>query len=187
MSSSTNTEHEVRFLEIDVEKIKANLRAVGAVDYGEDMLQEVIFYNKELTWAKEGTLIRLRKQKGKTKLTYKKHHSLAVGGVEEIESGVDNFENVLAILEKTGIIAFRHQEKKRHTFTLGDITFDIDTWPQIPTYIEIEGPNEDALKSAAEKIGLDWKNVEHRDPATVIEGYGLKVKELHWFTFDRVE
>jgi len=32
----------------------------------------------------------------------------------------------------------------------------IDTWPWIPTFVEIEAHSEEKLKAAAEKLGLRW-------------------------------
>lgn len=107
---------------------------------------------------------------------------------EEIELEVSDFKKGVALLEKAGLPPFRRQEKKRHTLQLGEVTIDIDTWPKVPTYVELEGPSEDALRETAEKLGLDWAKAEFRDPRTVIENvYGIPLGSLHWFTFERVE
>ena len=68
------------------------------------------------------------------------------------------------------------------------MTFDIDTWPTVPAYVEIEGPSKDAIRQAVIELGLDWSRVEYHDAAWVLkEKYGIPVRELRWFTFDRVE
>ncbi len=180
-------ETEVRFLEIDPKALKARLAELGAEDYGEEMLEEVIFYDRELTWSKNGQFVRLRRRKGKTTLAFKKHHSQTIGGAEEIECEVSDMENMTAILEKTGLVAFRRQQKKRHTFKYRDVVLDIDTWPKIPPYVELEGPSEAALRLAAENLGLSWKDAFVEDAARVIQKYGYNVKELRYFTFERVE
>jgi hypothetical protein len=65
---------------------------------------------------------------------------------------------------------------------------DIDTWPKIPTYVELEGCSEDDLKAVAKQLGLHWDTVELRDPKLVIEQvYGIPVGQMKWFTFDRFE
>jgi hypothetical protein len=43
-------EIEVRFLDIDKEHFIRKLKELGAVDKGEAMLEEVIVYDKDLTW-----------------------------------------------------------------------------------------------------------------------------------------
>lgn len=188
MSSTQNIEHEVRFLEIDSENIKAKLTSIGAHDEGEVLLKEVILYDKELTWQKDkGHVMRVRQKGNVVTLAYKHHHSTDIGGVEEVEIEVSDFDKTVLLLEKVGLVVYRHQEKKRHTFTLGNVVFDIDTWPRIPTYIEIEGPDEVSIRNAAEKIGLSWSAVEYTGPTQIIERYGYKVREMKWFTFERFE
>jgi adenylate cyclase class 2 len=182
-------EIEVRFLEIDKEALIAKLERLGAEDLGEDLLEEKIIYDKDLSWANGlGKFLRLRTQKGKTILAYKHHKGQAIGDVEEIEFEVRNAESAELLLERLGFPAFRQQQKKRHTFHFGEVIVDIDTWPQIPTYVELEGPSEDSLKEAALKLELDWQKVELRSPRKVIEQvYNIPVGNMKWFTFNRFE
>jgi adenylate cyclase class 2 len=39
---------------------------------------------------------------------------------------------------------------------LDDVEVTIDTWPWIPTFVEIESSSEEKLKTAAKKLGLEW-------------------------------
>jgi len=132
--------------------------------------------------------MRLRTQKDKTKLSYKYHESHAVDGTEEIEFEVSDKEKAEQLLNKLGFVAYRHQEKKRHTLLLNGVTFDIDTWPRIPTYVELEGESEEDLKKAAAAVGLDWNNAVLKNPRAVIEeNYKIPVGTMTYFTFDRFE
>lgn len=183
-------EIEVRFLEIDRDALIQKLKRLGAVDQGEDFLKEIIFYDKGLTWQKGvRKLVRVRKTNKGTFVTYKHQAEVIATGTEEIEFRVEgSIDSVTKFLERVGLVAYRHQEKRRHTFILGDVTVDIDTWPQVPTYLEIEGPSEDALKDTAAQLGLDWKNAVFENPSVVINKYyGIPVETLRYFTFDRVE
>ena len=75
-STPDNKEVEVRFLEIDKEALIEKLRGLGAKDLGEDLLQEVIIYDKEFTWRDGGkSLLRLRTRNDKTELTFKHRNS----------------------------------------------------------------------------------------------------------------
>src|SRR6185295_19409237 len=90
--------------------------------------------------------------------------------------------------EKIGFMCYRRQQKKRHTFKLGEVIFDIDTWPKVPTYVELEGNSEDDLRVAAEKVGFDWKSADFHSASWVLEEkYGIPMRKLRWLTFDRVE
>jgi adenylate cyclase class 2 len=182
-------EIEVRFLEIDKDALIAKLRELGAEDLGEDLLDEKIIYDKELTW-RDGVkkLLRMRTQKGRTMLTYKHRVEMSAEGTEEIEFEVQDTVAAQALLERLGYEMYRAQQKMRHSFHLGEVIVDIDTWPKIPTYVELEGPSVEALQEAAVLLGLDWKYVELRNPRRIIEDdYGIPVGNMRWFTFDKFE
>ncbi len=182
-----NKEIEVRFLDIDKEAMIQKLLALGAVDHGEVMLEEVIIYNKDLTWREEQKFIRVRKSGDSVKLTYKQH-ALGTGVAHEIEQKVSDLEKAVQLFEAIGFVAYRRQQKKRHTLKAFGVTFDIDSWPKIPPYIEIEGDSLAALKSAADKLGFDWSHANMQDARWVIENvYKIPVGTMRWFTFDRVE
>lgn len=181
-------EIEVRFLEIDKEALLSKLSALGAEDLGEVMLEEVIFYDPEGKWKSEEKRVRLRKSGDKIKLSYKETKDKTIDGTTELEFEVDDMVKAEQFLEKVGLTAFRRQQKKRHTLKLDEVVLDIDTWPRIPTYVELEGPSETAIKSVASKLGLDWANMVTELPSHVIENvYGIPVRSMKWFTFDKFE
>lgn len=67
---------------------------------------------------------------------------------EELETGVDDGELLLRLLEQLGFrIWFRYQ-KYREEFRLGDLVIAIDEAP-IGTFIELEGSEEDIVAVAA--------------------------------------
>jgi adenylate cyclase class 2 len=182
-------EIEVRFLEIDKDNLIENLTSLGAEDLGEKLLNERIVYDRELTWRDQpAKMVRLRTVDGTTELAYKNRQHDAVDGTEEIEFSVSDADAAEALLERLGYVVYRYQEKKRHTFKLGNVVVDIDTWPRVPTYVELEGHSEQDLKEVAQQLGLDWDAVELRNPRKVIEEvYKIPVGKMKWFTFDRFE
>ncbi len=181
-------EIECRFLEIDKDALIAKLRELGAKDEGEKMLEETMFYDKDLTWKKQNRFIRVRSNGVKHGVTYKEHQTHEVDGSFELELAIDDFKNAEVFFEKIGFSLARRQQKKRHTFKLGEVTIDIDTWPRIPTYVEIEGTSEDDLKKTAELLGLDWKDADFHNAGWIIMNkYNIPVIDLKYFTFDRFE
>jgi adenylate cyclase, class 2 len=182
-----NKEIECRFLEIDVPALKQELAALGAQDHGENLLKEIVFYDKEGTFVRDHRFVRLRNVKGNTILTYKERPEINLETVE-IETKVDDMQKAKELLVAIGLIAFREQEKKCHEFTLGKVTIGIDTWPTIPPYVELEGENQKDLQEMAEKLGFDWKDADTTSARVVIEErYGLHLTDLHYFTFSRIE
>ncbi len=182
-------ETEVRFLEVNAEELKAKLLKLGASDLGENNLKEVIFYDKAGEWQREKVkFIRVRKDKNGTQMAFKQNLAATADGTKEIETSVGSFENTIAFLETVGFNPFREQEKRRHSFKIDGVTVDIDTWPKIPTYVELEGETEDDLKQLAKKLGLDWSTADMHGATWVIENtYNIPVRTLRYFTFSKFE
>lgn len=181
-------EVEARFLEIDKDAMISKLSSLGAIDKGESLLTEIIFYDKKNKWPSEGRFVRVRSFNGKTKLTYKHNQAQTIDSAREIEFDIPDTHLAEQFLEAVGLVAFRHQEKKRHTFLLDGVTIDFDTWPKIPTYVEIEGYAEAEVKLAAEKMELDWNDAVFDDARAVIQNrYNIAMGDLRWFTFDKVQ
>lgn len=182
-------EIEARFLNVDVPALLGRLHDLGADDLGEDLLRETIFYDKELTWQASGrVLVRIREGKNGVAVSYKNAATDTASGTEEIEFAVDDAIAAEGLLIKIGLVAFRRQEKKRHSFLLKGVRVDIDTWPGVPPYVEIEGPSEAAIREATAALGLDWPQAIFGNAGLTIEThYGIPVRQLRWFTFDRIE
>src|SRR6185295_10920538 len=94
-AATDNLEIEVKFLEIDVPAVQAKIAGLGAEDLGEDLLEEVIFYDKGLVWVEEREqyqrFVRLRRNRQGTFLTYK---NMPVGQdyATELETKVDDWD-----------------------------------------------------------------------------------------------
>lgn len=182
------TEIEARFLEIDKSKLIQQLGNLGAVDKGEIILNETIFYDIENNWPAEGRFVRIRSSESGTTVTYKENRAQTIDSATEIEFSTQEPEQVEKFLEHIGLVAFRHQEKKRHTFELNNVTIDIDTWPKIPTYVELEGSSENDIRTVAKKLGFDWSDAIFDDARKIIENrYNIPVGSYSWFTFDKCE
>jgi adenylate cyclase class 2 len=181
-------EIEVRFLNIDKNNLLQKLFSLGAKDQGEKMLSEVIFYDQNLSWLDEKRFVRVRSNGEGISMTYKENKNQTIDSAFEIEFKVPDYQKAVDFLRKIGLNAYRFQEKKRHTFIIDDVTVDIDTWPKIPSYIELEGPSENSLKSLSHLLGLEWNNAVFLDAKGVIENiYKIPVGKMTYFTFDKFE
>lgn len=184
----SSKEIETRFLDIDKEALISKLHENGAEDYREDFLREIVFYDKENTWPDQQRFVRIRENRDGVTLTYKHQTAMSIDGTTEIEFSISDREKGKQLLEAVGLVAFREQEKKRHTFVLDNVTVDIDTWPSIPTYVELEGESESDIKDVAEKLGFDWSKAIFENAKIVIEKYyHVPVSKLRFFTFSKIE
>jgi adenylate cyclase class 2 len=60
------------------------------------------------------------------------------------------------ILRRLGLREVRYQENYREEWCLGEVVFDFDTWPGLPTFVEVEGSDEASVRQATAAVGLDY-------------------------------
>lgn len=130
------------------------------------------FKNNSKKW------IRVRQTGEKTTIAVK--HILADNGSNiqqmlETEIEVKSIEEANNLLESLGFSHKSYQEKSRITYELYDHEIDIDTWPKIPTYVEIEGTSKEDLDTFLQKIGYDIKNTVSCTADEIYQIYGLSM------------
>ncbi|MDE1974943.1 MAG: hypothetical protein KGI49_00290 [Patescibacteria group bacterium] len=69
---------------------------------------------------------------------------------------------------------YAHQEKIRTSFAFRDWTFDIDQYPGMPAFMEIEGTSEKSVNDAIALLGLNGHRTWAKGERILIqEIYGL--------------
>jgi adenylate cyclase class 2 len=145
-----NNEIEAQFLDINKDEIRAKLKEIGAaLVKPEVLMRRIVFYTGEHSFARvrdEGA--------GKIVMTYKNvSNDKSIMGTKEVNVVIDNYENGILFMKGCGLREKAEQESYRETWTFGDAEICIDTWPWIPTFIEIEAPTEPEVWDVAEKLG----------------------------------
>lgn len=170
-----HTEYEVRILEIDVPAIRKKLDELGAsLDF--DLLQKRYVY--DFIPKVDGKWIRLRTNGERTTLTIKNLVSSEIDGTQELEIEVDSFEKANLILNELGYEAKGYQENRRIQYLFNEVEIDIDYWPSIPTYLEIEGPSEDAVYKVVELLGFKKEDCTTKDVSSIYKDYGYNLDEI---------
>ena len=171
-----HTEYEVRILEIDVDNIKKKLEEVGAT-FEWDRVQKRYVY--DFIPKVDSKWIRLRTNGIKTTLTIKDLVTSKIDGTRELEIEVDDFLNTNKILEELGYTPRNYQENRRIQYKLDGVEIDIDSWPIIPTYLEIEGSSEEEVYKIVEKLGYKLEDTTTRDVEGIYNDYGYDVLEIN--------
>lgn len=151
-----NTEYELRVLEIDKGKMIKKLQVLGAIKKGEYHQRRYVY---DLRPAENGKWIRLRTNGEKTTLTYKNIESNTIDGTKEVEFEVEDFNKANEFLERIGFFNRGYQENDRIQYFLDGVEIDIDSWPMIPTYMEIEGKSKEEVMKMKEKLDLDESKI----------------------------
>ncbi len=164
-----HTEYEVRILEINVEEVKKKLDSLGA-NLEWDHVQKRYVY--DFIPKLDGKWIRLRTNGDKTTLTIKDIVTSKIDGTRELEIEVDDFDKTNLILEELGYEAKGYQENRRIQYKLNGVEVDIDYWPLIPTYLEIEGNSEEEVYKTIELLGFSKDDITTRDVEGIYLDYG---------------
>lgn len=150
-----NTEYEVKFCGIDIEAIRETLKNNGGdLENPMRLMRRVVIDTPELK--EKDAFLRVRDEGGKITLTYKQFQGSGVDGAKELEVTVSDFQTTVDILKAVGLDYKSFQESKRETWTIDDAEVVIDEWPWLKPYIEVEGPSEESVRNACQKLGLDW-------------------------------
>lgn len=176
-----NTEYEVKILNINQEKIKNKLKELNA-EFQWDYLQRRYVY--DFIPKVEGKWIRLRTNGEKTTLTIKNLVSSKIDGTQELEIEVDDFEKTNLLLQELGFKPKGYQENRRCQYLLDGTEIDIDSWPLIPTYLEIEGKSEEEVYNTLEKLGVTKETTTTKDVESIYKEYNLDINEYDILKFE---
>jgi adenylate cyclase class 2 len=183
-------EIEIKFLEVDIPTLEEKFLSYGATRVGETLSRITNFDFPDYRLKSDHAWVRLRTEFGKTTLTYKQRigavssdTSLRDEGMREIEITVSNFETTRKLLHAIGMIEKFSQERKRIHFEKDDLSFDIDTWPLIPPYLEIEGNSWENVEKAASDLGFDYDSHLRCSAGNILTKYGYPDHDYSIFTF----
>ena len=127
----------------------------------------------------EGKWIRLRTNGEKTTLTIKNVVTSKIDGTQELEITVDDFEKANLILNELGYQAKGYQENRRVQYSYKGCEIDIDYWPMIPTYLEIEGDSEEVVYEVLKDLGFKKDDSTTRDVEGIYLDYGYHLDEIY--------
>lgn len=147
-----NLEIEATFVEIDKAELRKKLKLLGAKLIRPEVLMCRIVFDTG-----PDSFMRVRDEGNRIVMTYKCHHNDTITGTEEINVEVSDYDATIAILRASGLRPKADEDSYRESWELDDVEIDIDTWPWIPTYAEIEGKTSEAVKKIANKLGFDMR------------------------------
>ena len=170
-------EIETKVLEVDTEAIKKKLKSLGAKEIQNTRLYVDWYCPKEAKEGRHPWYLRVRKTSdGKSEISWKSLEKF-LGNTrqsQEININVSDFEKAKSLLEAIGLAHYAHQEKDRVSFALQDWNFDLDQYPGMPAYLEIEGKSEEHVRQAIELLELqNHQAISQGETKLIKEKYGL--------------
>lgn len=150
-------EYEIKFLNIDKDKIRKRLKESGVKLIYPEYLQKRIIFNPPETNNSDRNWVRIRKEQDKTTMSFKRiTNEKTIEGQEEIELEINDFEKAEKFLKAVGCVKKAYQENKRELWKIKDVDITIDEWPFLEPFIEIEGNSEREVKETVKLLGFDY-------------------------------
>ena len=101
---------------------------------------------------------------------------------EEIEIAVDDAEAARRIFAGLGFISALSYEKRRESWEVDGCRVELDEPPHIGLFVEIEGPDEAAIRAVQERLGLKSSDMESESYVSMLMAHcqreGIGDREL---------
>lgn len=157
-----DTEIEATFANINPKEVRKRLIDSGAVlRYPERLMRRKNYDYPDGRLNKVNGWVRLRDEGGKVTLAYKQLNDRTLHGMKEVSVTVEDFERTENFLIAIGLRLKSYQETKRESWLLEETEIEIDTWPWIPSFVEIEGKDEESVKKVSDCLGFNWNDAKH--------------------------
>ena len=156
--SNMKTEIEAKFIHVDPTEMRKRLTGLGAqLRAPERLMRRKNYDYPDNRLEKVGGWVRLRDEVDKITLAYKQLNDRTLHGTKEVLVVVEDFDKTADFLTAIGLQMHSYQETRRESWLLKGVEVEIDTWPWIPTFIEIEGKDEQTVRDTARDLGLEWE------------------------------
>jgi len=184
LGDTMNNEYEVRILEINQEDLIEKLESFEAYKIGEYLQRRYIYdFNPKVP----NKWVRLRSSGRDTKLAIKEAKEKPIDGTKELEIRVSNFDDTNEILKQLGYHHRAYQENKRISYFMDNIEIDIDSWPQIPTFVKLKGNNVEDINKLIAKLQLDNSKKTELDVHLIYEEiYNINIDDYKELKFEEI-
>ena len=174
------TEYEVKILDIDINNIKAKLDNLWAKYIWENLQKRYVY---DFNPINNNKWIRLRQVWEKVELTIKEITDDSITWTKELEVNVGDFELTNNILKELWYIPKAYQENKRISYMLDWVNIEIDFWPLIPPYLEIEWKDEIEVEKMVNKLWYKISDTTSINTTKVYIKYGIDLTSIDFLRF----
>ena len=178
-----NTEYEGRIPKIYPPDVSKLIISHGGKCLGQYLMRRYVY---DITPGDKSRWIRLRDSGKEVTLAVKQILHEGIDGVLEEEIVVNDFEATNRLLNLLGFTPKAYQENRRTSFVLDGARLEIDEWPMIPPYLEIEADSEEKICAIAEKLGYRYCDVypsSFLTTARIYRFYGMDLEQIKELRF----
>ncbi|MCX6784523.1 MAG: CYTH domain-containing protein [Candidatus Komeilibacteria bacterium] len=174
-------EVEIKILNIDKKKIKSLLKKSGAKQILKPNLMKEM-YLESPAHERLYSAFRLRSEGKKNFLTLKlkkgTRESKKFQVRDELEVEIGDFNTAKKIIQLAGFKIFRKREKIREKYKLNKSEIEIDEYPKMKPYLEIETSSAKEMSYLIKILGISLKYATNKTATEIIRGAGLNPDNL---------
>lgn len=173
-------EIEVKVLDIDSDNLQKRLEELGAQKIQDTRLIVDWFRIKGIQEGEDPWFLRIRSNsEGKNEVTWKAKSNLEgiIRKHKEINFLIDESDKLEDLFEELNLEKYAHQEKDRMSYLYNDWQFDIDTYPGMPAYLEVEGKSLEHIQEALQILGLEKNRTWNQGERVLIQD----IYRLDWY------
>lgn len=164
------TEYEAKVLDVDPAALATLIEECGGRRVGGGVMRRYVY---DVVPGDRSRWIRLRTTGERATLTVKVVEHDGIDGTHEVETGVDDFEATHELLSLAGFAHKSYQENRRTSFELDGGQLEIDEWPLIPAYLEIEAGSRAEVVRVAGLLGYGEDDLTGENTIKVYARYGI--------------
>ncbi|AUM20238.1 class IV adenylate cyclase [Rhodococcus ruber] len=165
------TEFEAKILNVDPAAMTDLIVSRGGRQVAAPTLQRRYVY--DIVPGDQSRWIRLRASGHATTIAVKQVAHDGIDGTHEVETAVDSFGAAHELLGMLGFGAKGYQENRRTSFLLDGAQLEIDEWPLVPPYLEIEASSPEQVVHIAERLGYAPEALTSENTTKVYARYGI--------------
>lgn len=174
--NAVNTEYEARVLDIDPAAVGDLIIAKGGRKTRDTATMRRYVY--DVSPGDDSRWLRLRDTGTQTTLTVKEITSDAIDGTTEVEVTVGDLQTTHQILGRLGFYAKSYQENRRTSYELDGARLEVDEWPMIPPYLEIEADSEQEVRRVAALLGYADEHLTGENTIKIYRRYGHDLNQI---------
>ena len=166
------TEIEAKFLDIDADSLRKKLKSLKAklISPEREMKRKNFDFDDGRLQLINGW-VRVRDEGNKITLAYKQLYDRTINGTKEVSVEVLSFDDTCNFLESIGLKVKSYHVTRRESWLLNGVEVEIDTWPWIPQFVELEGKSEKVVRQVSNQLGLSWSKALHGSVETAYQSY----------------
>lgn len=151
------SEIEAKYLGVDHDIIRAELKKQGAVCVQQLRITKRINfdYPDRRLHKNRHAWLRLRDEGDKVTLAYKQLNDRSLQGMKEVQIVVDDYNSASELIRATGLVQVAYQEVKRESWELDGVQIELDEWPWVRPFAEVEARTEEEVWRISKLLGLD--------------------------------